>query len=312
MALYVPNDVNFREPCWRHQTVQRLLQEMTPLFNEHGKVREHEELEEYDDFTRTAYHFYARFETDRESAPRLKKLCKEYPWLYRTQLLTEHHNAYKRWAIEAFVVAGEPVEDISEIAALSCESEVVKWYERLFFDVREACANPSFVLFNLIPEIHQDGPSVENTAAYWKLVGAFLGADVLADIVCKFVLRNESVEALKGATMAEMIKRVAGSIGSVPIHSKNFSDVCHAMVSLRDQHRQEKIDAGVTGTEADPLLGEVQDQLFRHLKRDIASDSTAGTLGAQEDLVEDAQKQLETESDTIVPPVEFEHAESES
>jgi len=147
-------------------------------------------------------------------------VCKRYPALYRAYLIWSMSYSV-RCAIEAYITADVEVRHIASLTAQS--KSVIEWYERLYYDVREQCKNPAFVALCLVPDGDSIDPSDKD--GFWKLVAAFLGAQVVADLICRGTASDEGIAVMNKWVKNEILKRLMAYSSRVRIGGENFSDL---------------------------------------------------------------------------------------
>lgn len=95
--------------------------------------------------------------------------------------LNDDPNPLRRWAVEARVIANEPVAEIAGKCGLA--SNVVETYEQLFFDVRNRLGTWAWTLGALFEETMSRAITPADLRLLWRLVGYNFGAEALDRII---------------------------------------------------------------------------------------------------------------------------------
>jgi hypothetical protein len=89
-----------------------------------------------------------------------------------------------RWELEARILAGESDEVIGR--QFSLQPEAVRWYEAIFFNVRDRLQAKSYITNHVIRLYQQGGNPGVNLETLWKWYGYWGGSRVLDAIVSNF------------------------------------------------------------------------------------------------------------------------------
>ena len=154
-----------------------------------------------------------------------RRVCNQFPQQYRAYLLFMSNSPVK-WAMEAFIVADVDATAIG--GALSLDPATVEEYERVFFDVRIACRNPSFVSLCLVKEAANGRLDKVTTEGLWKLSARFQGPQVVADMITTYRLSPEGASSMADGARAELLKKLYRNIGSVRITDDNVAALLEA------------------------------------------------------------------------------------
>ena len=96
-----------------------------------------------------------------------------------------HANRMPRWALESWLLSGEPVEVVGE--QIGQEVELVRWYATVFFDLGDRITAPGFVTHEVIgPKLH-DGLTVKDVDVLWKHFAYTMGPHALQAVIDDFV-----------------------------------------------------------------------------------------------------------------------------
>jgi len=82
-----------------------------------------------------------------------------------------------RWAVEAWLLAGEPPATIASKMGMAVEA--VAWYEALFFNVSDRLGSRGYIAHAAIGQAAHPGLGVEDPGTFWKLIGYYGGPAVL-------------------------------------------------------------------------------------------------------------------------------------
>ncbi len=105
----------------------------------------------------------------------------------RIQHVCEIHQANRmpRWAMEAWLLSGEPLEVVGEQTGQ--EVEVVEWYVAAFFDLGERIQAPGFVTHEVIGSKLHDGLTPADVDVLWKHFAYTMGPHALQAVIDDFV-----------------------------------------------------------------------------------------------------------------------------
>lgn len=151
-------------------------------------------------------------------------LLEKYPSLYFAYTLRgdDKKSGTMRSELEARLLANESQERIAE--RIGCNTETIKLYERLFFNISEKLKNTTYVLHQVMgPAIHK-GMHEKDHDLLWKLYGYFCGTAVLDALTSTFTNPSrpetpEQVDALfVDDTRAVMRRKAAIAARTVAVN----------------------------------------------------------------------------------------------
>jgi hypothetical protein len=162
-----------------------------------------------DSFVMKAWRYLRRYRRD---DPRVEEaLATEYPEVHQSRCLFEDVSG-SRWVFEAGVMAGQPVEMLAEY--LNAEIGMLKIYERLFFDVRNALPHKGCITSNVLMPALSAGARASDPDFMWKLVAYAGGWEVVkslweigdvSPVARDFIVRTFREQVLKVARSAAFV-----------------------------------------------------------------------------------------------------------
>jgi hypothetical protein len=107
-----------------------------------------------------------------------ERLANRQPTLWQARELYYSDPAHSRWAVEARILAGEPVADIARKHNLT--PEVIDCYAPLFFDVADRLDNPSLIYMYVVgTKVYTGWSPDDDLDVIWRLFGYNFGPIVL-------------------------------------------------------------------------------------------------------------------------------------
>lgn len=163
-----------------------------------------------------AYKFQVKLLSCKDDVDRWN-VMEEYPDLYAAYLIHRRGDNEERhpmrYAIEARILAGQSDEEIAECFGIS--SDIIKYYEKVFFNVREKLNNSDYIMTCVIGPSVQAGLSDRDYDLLWKLFGYLYGPTVLNSFITTTSRRyrpetqNEIDAALADDTRSAIQRKVA-------------------------------------------------------------------------------------------------------
>lgn len=110
-----------------------------------------------------------------------ESLAKKYTGIHYAYKLFRQDNCDLKWIIEARILADEAPEIISK----KCKThvQIIEWYEKLFFDVRDKLDSKDYILSRVIQLPLNMTVSFRRPDILWKLVGYTGGASLLDQLL---------------------------------------------------------------------------------------------------------------------------------
>lgn len=181
-----------QSPRWRWVRVQELLAK---------KLKPRRSRD--DTYTQRAYRYLKRYNKE---DPRIEEiLAGEYPDIHEARCLFEDV-AGARWVFEAGVMARQEVEFMAEY--LNADVEVLKTYEKLFFDVRDALDHKGCIHAGVLhPAVSASVPAGDPDFM-WKLIAYEGGWDAaksiweigeISPVAMDFIVRTFREQTMKVA-----------------------------------------------------------------------------------------------------------------
>lgn len=164
----------FRVTNWRWERARALRESKTKI-NRNFKD---------DQLTKLAYKFQLELAKCKDDIARWD-LMDEYPALFPAYLIFKRGDNEERhpmrFAIEARLLAGQSNEEIAECFGIS--PDIIKYYEKIFFNVREKLNSSDYIMTCIIGPSVQAGLSDRDYDLLWKLFGYLYGPIVLDSFI---------------------------------------------------------------------------------------------------------------------------------
>lgn len=112
------------------------------------------------------------------------RLAEKYPGLYNAMRIFRREDMDTRWSLEARVLGRQDVEGIAHRCRTT--PEVVRWYEALFFDVRNELEHSDYIVNVVMSRSVHMGVAERNYDLIWKLYAYAHGHIILNSQVTKF------------------------------------------------------------------------------------------------------------------------------
>lgn len=231
-------------PDWRWSRARRLADNgLTP-----SRARD-------DRFVRTAWRFLKRLR--RFDIKAEEQLETDYPELYEAFRIHDDGQSGIRWVFEAGVMANQPVEELA--VYLRVDVQVLRLYEVMFFDVRDALPNRGSIISNVLYPFMTNSVSPRDPDIFWKVIAYFGKWEAVKS---SWEIGHPSPEAIDffvEACRFRTLKNAYDALHSVQINSFNAAD--HIKL-LQDQNKQDQ-DGGkpTTGDAANASLSALLDSM---------------------------------------------------
>ncbi len=244
--LYHPSTDPLRSPSWRHDRVRELLEGLS-------SGRERLAFSDMDDEpTRLAARVLRQYH----------EISGEGPALYRQRRrkLSRYNSLIQTWEVRSGITAGgdpdhlQVVFEASVLAGLSPEQiaehcgvkpQVIRWYEQLFYDVRDRLSRKHWVCMRLIGPINGHGVTdmtLEKLCKYFAYHG---GPYALAAILSAY---DDTIERpAQGRPLREFYtsvyelglhRRSAAAIGDIWLNSRGHLDLFELVTNMINHTRQ--------------------------------------------------------------------------
>lgn len=242
MSLSLHKDSPLRPVDWRWQRALLLLDDDL----EPSRVRDDQHIH-----TALAYHRYVRTLAERER----ERVLDRFPAIANAHQC--HDRESSKAEIEARLLAEEPFESIAFKMAMT--TDIVVWYERLFFNVLDRIKQLSYIIDMAIgPEVHH-GINEQDYPLLWKLFAFAGGVNVLDAAVHIFTLYGkfgvDQVETFYSDQAWSLMKRRMLTSALTLRARDSFSKMQFMEVFARYQEMERQANAGVD-----------KDILFDHIR----------------------------------------------
>lgn len=124
---------------------------------------------------------------------KLYMLSEQDPALFWAHNMWTEDKIPTKWAIEAHVLADEPVEEIAQ--RIGADPSVVEAYEAVFFDVRSRLANREYIINVVMKDAVTRGLTERNYDLLWKLFGYQCGSVVLDAMINRMTVLHKPTKA---------------------------------------------------------------------------------------------------------------------
>jgi len=154
-----------------------------------------------------AWKYLRNFQKDNPEVE--ERLAAIHPLIHNARLLYEDIYSGNRWVFEAGVMANQTAEFMAEY--LNADVEVLRTYESLFFDVREALAHKGCIIANVLMPVFNGGMQPKDPDFAWKLVAYEGGWEVarsmweigdISPIAMDFIKQTFKEQVIKDAREA--------------------------------------------------------------------------------------------------------------
>jgi hypothetical protein len=172
-----------------------------------------------------------------------------------------------RWELEARLLANETFDSIS--TKMGIDSDTIRWYEKVFFDVLDRLSSPSLIIHTIIGRAVQAGLAEREYDCLWKLFGYSLGPSVLDALVYKFnnPRHTDSPDQLRSA-MRDLTKDTVDIKAAITIMGMPVSwQTRELIMTLWKDMIQMELTAGQAGIGTETLTQNIHAMTtsFEHL-----------------------------------------------
>jgi len=159
----------FRPPDWRWERARWLI--------EHGKYARRSKEDEFVLLAKQFRAAHRKCHTDLDMA----LLAEEFPGIFYALELKTNEELDSKWAVEARLLTTEPFTRIAQKAKTT--AEVIQWYERLFFNVRDALDSPDYLCNVVVGRSIHHGITDRDYDLLWKIYAIAFGPEVVDALV---------------------------------------------------------------------------------------------------------------------------------
>lgn len=247
----------FKNPTWRWERARWLREK--GRYARKGKD---------DSATVTAKQFQAEYDRVKDDLDEAR-LADKYPGIYHAMQLHQREDMDTRWSLEARVLGRQDVDGIAK----KCRTtpEVVRWYELLFFDVRDELDHTDYVANVVMGRSIHMGVSERNYDLLWKMYAYAHGHLILDSQITKFtnpalLSSEEQVDTVYIQGHKSIAARKAHTaILTLPI-AYNQQIIMETHAKLLD------IEKNSAGAEASSLMTQNVNTMLQTLKFAVATD----------------------------------------
>jgi len=232
-------------PDWRWLRARRLADNnLTP-----SRTRD-------DRFVRTAWQFLKRLRKLDIKAE--ERLANDYPELFDAFKIYDDTQSGTRWLFEASVMADRDTGEISEY--LRVDEPVLKLYESVFFDVRDALENRGCIISNVLMPVMTSSVSSTDPDVFWKAIAYFGGWEAVQG---SWEIGHASAAALdffNKANRQRIVQNGYNALHTLQIHSMNAHETVKAVQEQRrlDHETQTPATGDVVHNSLGALLDSIQ------------------------------------------------------
>lgn len=167
--VHLTLDSPFRPPNWRWQRAQALCHTNRPS----SRLRDDVAVLKAREF------LLAHEKCDDEW--QLLALSERYPALYPAREIYARPEQGQRGELEARLLTGDTPEEVA--ASMGLSPELVRWYEQLFFQVRDRLGNVSWIIHQVLGTAAYELSSQSAPEALWRLFAYVGGREVLQAVM---------------------------------------------------------------------------------------------------------------------------------
>lgn len=186
-------------PDWRWRLALRLQKETKPV-----KMIQH--LLKEDAYLRSLVAFLKKSNKDASEDGQYDTLM-TWPNLTQAHNLHFHPLAHIAPAIQAWIISGESSANIARRYGASIN--VIGWYERVFYDVRDRLSHEDYVVHVLLGDKHHNGMNERDYGLFWKFM-AFTGGPIALNAV--MTRSNSLIKPAKAEDLPQFIKDATKSM----------------------------------------------------------------------------------------------------
>lgn len=186
-------------PDWRWRLALRLQKDHKP-----SRMIQH--LLEEDAYLRTVVAFLKNSSKDMSEDGQYATL-RTWPNLSQAHNLHFHPLTYIAPAIQAWIISGESSVNIARKYGAS--PNVIGWYERVFYDVRDRLEHEEYVVHVLLGDKHHNGMNERDYGLFWKFM-AFTGGPIALNAI--MTRSNSLIKPAKAEDLPQFIKDATKSM----------------------------------------------------------------------------------------------------
>jgi hypothetical protein len=172
-----------------------------------------------------------------------ERLADDMPDLYEAFKIWDDNQAGIRWIFEASVMADRPVEELADY--LRADAVVLRVYEVMFFDARDALKHPGCIISNVLMPMMTGSVGSRDTDVAWKAMAYFGGWDAVTSSWEMGHASPAALDFLKKAINEQIIKNAFDAVFTTPING--FNAVEHARLSLEKTRQDHELGMNTTG-----------------------------------------------------------------
>jgi hypothetical protein len=248
--MYIPKDINIvATPAARWTRIMEVVDRKDPV------------RRPTDDWhIQQGIRFFSDFKAAGEDDARQRMVYKRYPNIYAAFVIYEKSRPHRN-AIEALIMCNTTIYDIAGFANIS--SRIVYWYEKLYFDVREQCKSPGYMMLTMVPEIHNGNVGEYNQESMLKIAACMEGGQMVADMIGKCIHSPETDLKLRRWVEQNLTRKIAlATCGNIRVTGDNLPALAEtAGISKKE-------DAGKGNGLLTKELGTI---LLKNLERTVAN-----------------------------------------
>jgi hypothetical protein len=262
MLLAHPDNPN-RPPDWRWQYARWL-----------GEHKKHARIDRDDKYVCVIRRFMAA-QAKCKSEDEYELLAFKFPGLFWAEQIREMKNRDTRWAIEARLLADEPLEDIALKTRTSVDT--IKWYELAFFNVLPYLRCKDYIVLNVLGRSIHAGLYERDYDLLWKLLGYTYGPIFLdyilstADNPQKVISADMNKAAGDDYIKAGLRRKAIYSAATIPV-------TCNQNNILELYNRQVEIERQSGGS------SEAQATMINNIQASITALGTQFKIGADQSV----------------------------
>ena len=180
-----------------------------------------------------------------------ERLADDMPDLFEAFTIHDDNQAGLRWIFEASVMADRPVEEMA--AYLRTDIAVLKMYEVMFFDVRDALEDAGCIVSNVLLPMMTGGIGPRDIDVTWKAMAFFGGWEAALSSWEMGHTSPAALDFLKRSNDEQIFRNAFDALRTTPING--FNAIEHARLALEKTRQDHELGTNASGDGASTAFG---------------------------------------------------------
>jgi hypothetical protein len=216
---------NIKPPAWRWETARLLVQ----------AARDNQRLNvETDSLTNEAVEFInlldrCRYEID------FYYLERKFPYIYSAWYIYSDVEPFKKWMLEARILANQPPEEIEQKTGLNINTLDI--YEKLFFDVRPHLSYKDYIYHYVIGVKSLQAAAESQIGIFWKLIAYHYGAEALEAFAYLAEMPDNIIVTFEKDIKSQLIRKAIIAARNIPVtfNQKAILEILNNWMKQKEQ-----------------------------------------------------------------------------